>query len=85
MRRRSASGTPGPWSTTEMRSVEPVAGRVETDGVVRIRAAGVLEQVHEHLPDHRLVDVHRRQLGRAVDVDELAVECGRRVVDRPVQ
>ena len=64
MRRRSASGTPGPWSTTEMRSVVVGARRVEADRVVRIGAAGVLEQVHEHLADHRLVDVHGRELGR---------------------
>ena len=68
-----------------MRSMLAVARRVQAERVVGIGAAGVLEQVHEHLADHRLVDAHGRQLGGAVDVDDLAVERRGGVVDRGVE
>ena len=85
MRRRSASGTPWPWSTTEMPQRRAVARRVQAERVVGIGAAGVLEQVHEHLADHRLVDADGRQLGGAVDVDDLVVEGRGRIVDGRVE
>ena len=68
-----------------MRSVVAVARRIQAERIVGVGAAGVLEQIHEHLPDHRLVDAHGRQLGGAVDVDDLPVErrCG--IVDRGVE
>ncbi len=62
-----------------------VARGVQAERVVGVGAAGVLEQVHEHLADHRLVDAHGRQLGRAVDVDDLAVERRGGIVDRGVE
>ena len=60
---------------------------VHADGVVGICAAGVLEEVHENLPDHRLVHAHGRELSGAVDVDvdELPFERRRRIVHGRVE
>ena len=82
MRRRSASGTPGRGRRRRCAACLALARRVQADRVVGIGAAGVLEQVHEHLPDHRLVDVDRWELGRTVDVDVAGPRALQPLVDR---
>ena len=51
---------------------------LERAGIV---ARGVLEEVHEHLADHRLVDLDRRQVRIEIDLDGAASERAARVVD----
>ena len=62
-----------------------VARRVQAEGVIGVGAAGILEEVDEHLADHRLVDAHGRQLGGAVDVDDVPVERRGGIVDGRVE
>ena len=61
MRRRSASGTPVAVIDDRDAHGRAVVRRVQAERIVRIDAARVLEQVHEHLAHHRLIDADRGQ------------------------
>ena len=67
---RSGTGMPGPWSTIQSPTVSP-AWRATPRRAGAGVAAGVVEQVGEHLVEADRVDQHRRQLVGHVHVDPL--------------
>jgi hypothetical protein len=68
----------GPWSITRMSRKQPARGSYLERA--RIVACGALEQLHERLTTHRLVDLDRRQMRLEIDLHEATAERGR-VVD----